>query len=102
MNHDLADAPAVLSGTWLYAGDTPCAVKIVSHHVLYGTGDHEDPPEIADDQEVECFYIYFSTPAGQPQWVGGGASTSLTEARTIVEQKLGSTLTWHEKDSGTR
>ena len=93
---DLEASPPVQFGTWLYAGSVPCEVKIVRHHTLYGSGDYEDPPEIADDREVECFYILFHTPVGHPQWVGGGAALSLAEAVSVAENKLGSTVTWHK------
>jgi len=91
---DLEAAPPVQSGTWLYAGTVPCEVRIVRHHMLCGSGDYEDPPDVADDREVECFYVLFHTPAGQPQWVGGGAALSLAEAVSLAEKKLGSTITW--------
>lgn len=90
----IKDAEPIKRGTWLYAGSVPCEVRIVRHHTLYGSGDYEDSPVIADDQEVECFYLLFHTPAGQPEWVGGGAALSLDEAVSIAEAKLDASLVW--------
>jgi hypothetical protein len=93
---ELERAEPVKRGTWLYAGSVPCEVRIVRHHTLYGSGDHEDPPEIANDREVECFYGLFHTPAGDPPWVSGGAALTLSEAKGMAEAKLGAGLKWHE------
>ncbi len=83
------------TGTWLYADNVLCEVRIVRRHTLYGSGDYEDPPEIAEDRAVECFYLLFRTPTGQPEWVGGGAALSLAEAELLAESKLGPSLVWH-------
>jgi hypothetical protein len=89
-------AEAVKRGTWLYAGNIPCEVRIVRHHTLYGSGDYEDPPEIAEEREVECFYIFYHTPAGEPTWVGRGAALTLSDAVAKAEKILGAGLTWSE------
>jgi len=88
------DAPVVKRGTWLYDGTVLCEVRIVQHHLLYGSGDYEDPPEIADDREVTCYYVLFHTPVGEPPWVGGGAGLSVEEAMSLAERKLGQGLKW--------
>jgi hypothetical protein len=87
-------APIVKRGHWLYDDAVTCEVRIVSHHVLYGTGDHEDPPEIREDREVECYYLLFHTPAGKPEWGGGGGFLSLEQAVLVAESQLGPTLKW--------
>lgn len=92
--HNLEIDPPEKKGSWLYAGSTSCEVRIVRHHTLYGTGDYEDPPDIAEDRSVECFYVIYSTPAGQPKWVGGGAALSLSGAVALAEEKLGPSLVW--------
>ena len=93
---ELEQATPVKRGTWLYAGTVPCEVRIIKHHTLYGTGDYEDPPEIAEDREVECFYILYHTPAGEPAWVGGGSALSLQDAVAVAEAALGSGLRWND------
>jgi hypothetical protein len=90
----------VLEGTWLYAGETPCRIAIVRRGTWYGTGDHEDPPEIADDQGVETFEVLY-TPAGDPSRfsAGGGQCRTLKEARESAEAACGPTVRWKESPS---
>jgi hypothetical protein len=85
---------AVKCGTWLYDGSIPCEVRIVRHDTLYGSGDHADPREISEDQNIECFYILFRTPVGAPAWVGGGVALSIDSAMLIAETTLGAGLIW--------
>ena len=92
--YNLKSVPPEKTGTWLYAKEVPCEVRIVRHHTLYGSADYEDPPEIAEDRSVECFYVLFQTPAGEPNWVGGGAALTLAEAVALAERKLGPSLAW--------
>lgn len=92
--YNLEIDPPEKTGSWLYEGSTSCEVRIVRHHTLYGTGDYEDPPDIAEDRNVECFYVFYSTPAGVPKWVGGGAALSLSDAVALAEEKLGPSLVW--------
>jgi hypothetical protein len=88
------ELPAIKRGLWLYAGTTPCDVRIVRHDVLFGSGDRDDPPELADDQAMECYYVRYHTPAAAPAWLDGGAGLSLREAIFLAERKLGPVLNW--------
>lgn len=45
----------VKRGTFLYDGTVTCDVRIVRTEMRYGSGDHDDPPEIRDDQPEPCF-----------------------------------------------
>lgn len=94
---ELEHASPVKSGTWQCAGSLPCEVRIVRHHTLYGSGDHEDPLETAHDLDIECFYVLLQTPSGQPEWAGGGVSPTLTEAVSIVEAKLSTGVVRHDE-----
>ena len=94
-NMNLENKQPIKTGTWLYDGNIPCEVRIVPHNILYGSGDYEDPPEIGEDQEVDCFYILFHTPFGNPKWAGGGAVLTLPEAIALVETKVKG-LIWHD------
>ncbi|MBL8519261.1 MAG: hypothetical protein JNK75_01195 [Betaproteobacteria bacterium] len=85
-----------MTGTWLYAGSVPCEVRIVQHDILYGTGDYQDPPHIANDREVECFYVLFQTPTGEPSWVGGGVALSVNDAVALAESKLAGGVNWNQ------
>ena len=86
----------LITGTWRYAGSIPCEVRIVRHNTLYGSGDDEDSPQIANDREVECFYILYQTPVGEPPWVGGGVALSVDEAVALVESTLGDGIAWKQ------
>jgi hypothetical protein len=86
----------VLRGTWLYAGSVPCEVRIVRSSVRHGSGDTEDPQEVANDQDVECYYLEYQTTAGTPKWVGGGSSQSIAEAKQSAALLLGASLKWQE------
>ena len=36
--------------------------KMKSGILLYSTGDYEDPPEIAEDKECLCYYVWCDSP----------------------------------------
>ena len=88
----------VLEGTWLYADEVPCRIAIVRRGTWYGTGDHEDPPSVADDQEIETFEILFTSP-GEPSRFssGGGQCRTLEQARAAAEAVCGNTVRWGEE-----
>ena len=87
--HDVDHRPAIKQGLWFYGGVTPCHVRIVRHHTLVGTGDADDPPDLANDRAVECFYVRFDHPHTGPGWHDGGAALSLREAVFMAERRLG-------------
>ena len=62
---------------------------------LYGTGDADDPPDIAADREVECFYIRFDRP-DTGEWLDGGTALSLREAMFLAQQRLGPVVSWSD------
>ena len=94
--NDVDRLPAVKHGLWFYAGLTTCHVRILRHHTLYGTGDAEDPPDLAADREVECYYIRFDRPDAGHQWLDGGAALSLREAMFLAQQRLGPVVSWSD------
>lgn len=49
----------VRKGICLYAGVRMYGVYLCKEDILYGTGDYEDAPGIADDQNMECYTVYF-------------------------------------------
>jgi hypothetical protein len=92
--NEIACLPCVKHGLWFYAGVSTCEVRIVRHHTLYGTHDAEDPPEIATDREVECYYVRFEGPPGHTPWHDGGVALSLREAVFLAERRLGPAVSW--------
>ncbi|GAA4426670.1 hypothetical protein GCM10023090_22900 [Acidovorax lacteus] len=91
---ELEHLAPVKRGHWLYGGSIPCEVRVVRHHTLFGTGDLEDEPELAQDREVECFYVLYQTPVGSPKWIGGGSALTLVEAVSIAESTLSGGVKW--------
>ena len=87
--------PAIKHGYWFYGGLTCCPVRIVQHHMLYGTHDPEDPPELAYDRVADCFYIRYHPPGIHQQWQDGGVALSLREAMFLAQRKLGPVVQWN-------
>jgi len=91
----------VLEGTWLYAGEVRSRIAIVRRNEWYGSGDDEDPPEVADDREVETFEILYADPQAPTRFIaGGGRYSTLEEARAAAEAACGATVRWQEAHHG--
>jgi hypothetical protein len=84
----------VRRGQWLYGTSVPCAVQIVRRMSRPGSGDYEDPPEIASDVTGAFFELQYHTPSGRPSWVGGGHFETLDQATEAARRALGETLEW--------
>lgn len=87
----------VKEGTYLYDGRVVCDVVIVRSPVFHGSGDDEDPPEIANDRDEETFQIWYGSPVARGQFnAGGGARFSLRDAMQAVENApgIGSSIRW--------
>jgi hypothetical protein len=61
MSSLLLNKTIVKHGTFLYDDLVLCDICIALSAIQYGSGDYEDPPEIADDVEVETYYIFFGS-----------------------------------------
>lgn len=84
----------VKQGLWFYGGVTTCHVHIVRHHTLYGSGDADDPPELAQDHAVDCYYVRYDNPHSAETWHDAGAALSLREAVFLAERKFGPGVNW--------
>jgi len=87
----------VKAGTFLYDGEVLCDVVIVRDPILYGSGDEEDPPEVAEDRERETFYIRYGSNTTRGQFnAGRPARFTLAEAMKAAEEApgIGSTIRW--------
>jgi hypothetical protein len=83
----------VMKGNWIYGESVTNNLQIVRSDVLYGSGDYEDPPEIRNDKEIECYYIEFlsSTHKDKVDSVRGGFLTlaeAIDNAEEITNQKI--------------
>ncbi|TDQ44896.1 hypothetical protein [Tepidicella xavieri] len=90
------ELPAVKQGQWFFGGVTVCPVRIVRHHILQGTHDPEDPPELAEDRRAECYYVRYHLPRLDTPWLDGGMALSLREAVFLAERKLGPVVNWND------
>lgn len=92
-----AGEEVVKNGTFLFDGTVTCDVRIVRSQMRLGSGDWQDPPELADDQYGEFFYIQYgsTTARGQFNAAGGGGAT-LQEAIATAESApgFGNTIRW--------
>jgi hypothetical protein len=92
----------VREGTFLYEGKVECDVRVVCSAVRYGSGDHEDPPEIADDLTRDTYYIQYGsiTPRGRFNSVSGPFST-LAEAVAGAEAApgVGASIRWNDDNA---
>ena len=81
----------VREGTFLYAAEVQCRIRIVQSPVLYGTGDVEDEPDASEDQETECFYIEYGSTTDPNMFVARSQPyLSLQAALHGAIQQLGS------------
>ena len=79
----------VKSGTWLYAGETTCDVRIVYSPTCFGSGDDDDPPEFMNDVKRDTFYVEYGTASSAGVFnAGGGGFLSVDEAMRHAEAAL--------------
>ncbi|HZN69580.1 MAG TPA: hypothetical protein VFB66_30170 [Tepidisphaeraceae bacterium] len=86
--------PTVRAGTWRYDGTVPCRVRVIKCTYFLGSGDVEDPPEVRDDRDAECYYVRYSPPIGPFRDTTAGPYFSLDEALRDAERVLGDAVQW--------
>ena len=89
----------VKAGTFLYNETIPCDIRIVRSPIRYGTGDHDDPPDVANDQDREVFYVQFGSTTERGQFSSnGGDNATLGDAVLAAETApgIGHTVQWVE------
>jgi hypothetical protein len=91
---NLDHPPLVKQGLWFCGGVTACHVQIVRQPTLCGSGDADDPPELARDRAVDCYQVRFDTPREPERWQDGGVGLSVREAVFLAERKLGPVVSW--------
>ena len=79
----------VKTGTYLYAGEVVCDLQVVYSAVRYGSGDSEDPADVANDQSRASYYLeYGSTTERGAFSAGGGGFDSLEQAMQHAEKMV--------------
>ncbi len=85
---DMQNAIAIKQGKCIYNSSKEYKVKIIKWDILYGTGDYEDPEEIREDRNIECYYIFYEDLVREGLFnAGGGSFLTLEEAISNVESK---------------
>ncbi len=80
------------SGHWIYGGKTRCRVEIQFGSTRPGSGDHEDTPELREDQTGIWFVVSYASPTEPdrcpPAWRYAQGCPRLEEAITEAETTL--------------
>lgn len=87
----------VKTGNFLYDDTVLCDVRIVYSTFCPGSGDWEDPPELAEDRDGEFFGVQWgsTTARGVFKACSGGGAT-IEEAIAAAESMpgVGRTIVW--------
>jgi hypothetical protein len=84
----------VRTGRWLYAGSVEVRVRIRESEMRWGSGDHDDPPNIRDDIPERCYYLdWDGAGPGQHSALSGPFAT-LQEAEEFAQKQSGGTVLW--------
>jgi hypothetical protein len=93
----------VVEGTWMYADQVRCRIAVVRRGIMYGSGDYEDPPEVAEDRTTETFEVLYASPTNPREFcAGGGQFSTLDEACAAAEAACGATVHWEAECTRVR
>lgn len=88
----------VAKGEWKYGGTTPCLIVVQREDTWPGTGDFEDPPEIAEDRRMPCFSVWYENPSCKGTFnAGGGYFLSLEDAIEETTKKVQGPVMWDRR-----
>jgi hypothetical protein len=89
------DWEVVKQGTWLYANEIVCDLRILRHCWNYGSGDYEDEKDIREDQAGEFYYIEYGSPTNPTEYKSrAGSYESLEEAMSAATLAAHGTISW--------
>lgn len=91
------DEKVIKNGTFLYDGTVLCDLRIVRSEMRSGSGDYEDPPELANDQYGEFFYVQYGSTTERGNFNSSGVScATLEDAIALAESApgIGNTVKW--------
>ena len=91
------DGQVLREGTWLYADEVVCDIRIVKHDWRYGTADYEDPPDVREDVQGEFFYLQFGSPVKRGEYPSrGSCHLSQEEAEREASEATHGTVKWSD------
>ncbi len=86
----------VKQGTWRYANEVVCDVRITVVDLRPGTYDYEDDPEQREDKIGTFFKIEYGGPGERGRYRSeGGYFETLSSAVRHVEEATHGTLEWN-------
>jgi len=89
MNTVEDELPVVREGLWLYAGETPVRIRVLSSPETWGTGDYEDDEVIAENQPIPCFFLAYEAAGSPGRFCNIIANlTSLEDAVGFAEERF--------------
>ncbi len=85
----LDDLSILAEAEWLHDGTVPIRIRVHASPMYYGTGDYEDPSDIAEDRPGQ-FYIVTCERAGSPGVLDTVAQNleSVEDVIATVEEKF--------------
>lgn len=85
---DINRCKIMKKGILLYDNVLEYSVIIIESDILYGTGDFEDPPEIAEDRKCLCYYVWCDSPCNRNEFRSGwdNGFLSVQEAMKAIEK----------------
>ena len=91
------DDEVVKNGIFLYDGTVTCDVRIIRSEMRPGSGDYDDPPELANDEYGEFFHVQFGSTAERGHFnSSGGVGATPEETIALAESApgIGNTIEW--------
>jgi hypothetical protein len=86
----------VRQGTYRYANERECDVRVVYSPVRHGTGDDADAEEYAVDQVIDSYYVQYGGPLQRGVFIsGGGCFPTLEDAVQHIEAAVQG-VAWQE------
>jgi hypothetical protein len=84
----------VREGRWKYDETVDVAVRIRESDTRFGSGDHEDPPEVREDRSERCYYVAWDGAGTDRSSSVTGPFDTIDEAAAFAAQQCAGTLTW--------
>jgi hypothetical protein len=94
MNTVEDELPIVREVVWLYAGETPIRVRVLSSPETWGSGDNEDDEVTAESQPIPCFFLAYESAGSPGRFSNIAANLMSLEAATDSAEKRFPGIAW--------
>ena len=93
----------VKQGTWLYAGEVVCDLRVVKSAYRYGSGDYEDEPAVREDEPGEFYYVQYGSTARRGSYPAASrCCASIEEALDEARTATHGTVVWDTDQAAGR